>query len=56
MTSANLRRTNGVDMGVVISAIVGGALALAAVFGLVNTAGSTPDPVTAPYVVYGSTS
>ena len=43
-------------MGVVISTIVGGALALAAVFGLVSAASTTPDPVTSPYIVYGSTS
>lgn len=42
-------------MGTVISVIVGALLAAGAAFGLVNTAGGgAPDPVTAPYIVYGA--
>lgn len=41
-------------MAGIVSAVIGGILALIASFGLVNSvAGSTPEPVDAPYIVYG---
>jgi hypothetical protein len=44
-------------MGAIVSAIVGAGLAVVAGVGLVNAAsGGTPEPVTSPYIVYGSTS
>ena len=41
-------------MATVVSVIVGALLAGGAAFGLVTVASSTPEPVTAPYIVYGS--
>lgn len=37
----------------IVSAIVGGVLALLAGFGLINSQSAVPAPVDAPYIVYG---
>ncbi len=41
-------------VGIIVSMVAGGLLAIGAGFGLVNAAaGSAPQPVNAEYVVYG---
>ena len=40
-------------VGVVVAAVVAGALAVGTAFGLVSSRTSTPDPVDKPLVVYG---
>ncbi len=42
-------------MGALVSIVVGAVLAVGAGIGLVNVAsGGTPETVTAPYIVYGT--
>ncbi len=41
-------------MGVAISAVAGGLLAVAAIFGVVGSLSAAPAPVTTPYMTYGT--
>ncbi len=42
-------------LAAIIAAIVGGVIAGGATFGLVQSQTAIPEPVTAEYVVYGTT-
>lgn len=43
-------------VGAIIAIVTGGVLAGGAAFGLVQSQTAVPEPVTAPFVVYGTTS